>query len=125
MAYEPVNPTLIENTTMQKYISRTGVFLSYQITPNEGYVLHDNAGNFHLPDENNPEAEVEQEAYFYGSCSCGASYEFTPVTMTVPDRNGNTITVTAYGSREFFAIPESTAPENNIFGDTDNNHEVM
>lgn len=119
MAYETVNPTLIENTTMQKYVSASGAFLAYRITPVDGYVLHDNAGNF--IDTN----DVEQEAYFHGSCSCGANYAFTPNTITVTDRNGNSITVTAYGTREFFAIPENTAPENNIFGGVDNNHEVM
>lgn len=118
MAYETI-PTLIENTTMQKYISASGKFLAYRITPVAGYVLHDNAGNF--TDTN----DVEQDAYFYGTCSCGANYEFTPNTITVTDCNGNPMTVTAYGTREFFAIPESTAPENNIFGGGDNDHEIM
>lgn len=109
LTQEELNPSFIENTTMMKVI-RDGAHFLYRIQPNEGYVLHDKAGDFADPDE------VEQKAYFGLSCSCAADYDFMPVTMTVPDREGNPITVTAYGDREFYAIPEGFVPADHIFG---------
>ena len=86
---------------------------AYFIQANSGYVLHDKDGGWYGED---PETGVEvfNRAYYRGICSCGANYDFTPSQITL--ENGTT--VTAYGYREFFAIPESEAPENNIFGVT-------
>lgn len=112
MAYELVEPTLIANTTMKKYINSAGVFKQYLIYPNEGYVLHDNAGSWTDPNTN-----VHYEAYYSGSCSCGANYDFA-----------NTTTIdgyTAHGPREFFARPASEVPDNQIFGLTPSEPEVI
>lgn len=102
--YEDVVPTLIENTTMKKMFIN-GVHRTYNIAPIDGYVLHDNAGNWQVQDEITGEWH-EVEAYYRGMCSCGASYDF------------------ATNPREFYAVPANTVPENQIFGAT-NPPEVM
>lgn len=117
--YEDVIPSLIPNTTMQKRLLN-GAHRSYVIRPIDGYVLHDSASDF----------ETEQDGYVYcyasGSCTCGATYDFATTEMTVPDINGNMVTVTAYGTRQFFAFPTNLVPdpENNIYGGG-GNHEAM
>ena len=117
---EPINPSLIPNTTMVKGILN-GVHKTYEITPCENYVLHDNTMDFPYQD---PETMEETQKFGYSPSSvyvsCGANYDFTPHTVT--DENGNTYT--AYGNRDFFAIPESSVPSDQIFG-VDNEHEVM
>jgi hypothetical protein len=85
--YEDVIPTKIENTTMQKRLLN-GVHRTYLITPNEGYILHDNI------DEYEDEFGERTLHFARGTCSCAANYDF--------DAN----------PREFYAIPESEAPEN-------------
>lgn len=107
MAFEIVNPTLIENTTMQKYINNQGVFRTYHITPVNGYVLHDKARDYTNIDEETME-EVLVLGYTRGTATCAANYDFT----TNP--------------REFYAVPESDVPdpENQIFSGGGGNHEV-
>lgn len=51
---------------------------------------------------------------------CGYNYDFTPVTVT--DENG--VTHTGYGSREFFARPQSEVPADQIFTLPGNDHEI-
>ena len=116
---EPVTPSLIPNTTMVKGVLN-GVHRTYEITPVEGYVLHDNGGDVHDPDGNNV------YRYSVGVCSCGANYDFSTTELTIPDINGNMVIVTAYGSREFFAFPANLVPdpEYNIYGGG-SDHEVM
>lgn len=99
--------TLIPNATMKKrYVD--GVFKSYNITPNEGYVLFDTARDYSevekSVDDNGNEIEIDvhRKGYGKGMSSCGYDYEFTPVQIEI---NGNA--VTAYGSREFAAVPEN------------------
>ncbi len=117
---ENVTPSYIENTTMQK-VYMDGIHRTYEITPVSGYVLHDRASDWDDP------MTGYERGYTVGTCSCAANYDFTPRAVTVTDRNGVSMEVTGYGDREFFAIPENTAPENNIFGGGDNEpeHEVM
>lgn len=112
MARKPVNPTLIPNTTMEKYINSSGRFIAYYIYPVEGYVLHDNAGAW-----TDPNTGVGYEAYFTGYCTAGATYDFA--TSTTVDG------YTAYGSRKFFARPANEVPGDQIFGGVNNDHEVM
>jgi len=104
ITYENVNPTLIANTTMQKRLY-DGIHKSYLITPNEGYVLHDKVGDLIETDEITGE-EIKTLAYFRGTCTCGANYDFVA------------------NSREFYTVPESSVPANQIFGGN-NNHEIM
>lgn len=115
--YEDVIPSLIPNTTMQKRLLN-GVHRSYVIEPIDGHVLHD-------ADADGENIDTGERIYTYssGSCSCGANYDFSTAEITVPDINGNTVTVTAYGDRQFFAFPENLVPdpENNIYGGGNNN----
>ena len=104
--YQDVNPTLIENTTMRLRL-RDGIPQSYWITPNEGYVLHDKVGDLIETDEITGE-EIKTLAYFRGTCTCGANYDF------------------AANPREFYAVLESSVPADQIFGGGDNNEpEIM
>lgn len=115
--YENVTPTLIPNTTMKKRL-RDGVDYQYIITPDIGYVIHDKDGDWEDLDGK------LQRSYTRTDISCSASYDFTPLTIQIEDNDGNTISVTAYGESEFFAIADTVAPENNIFEDK-NEPEVM
>lgn len=119
--YEEVTPSLIPNTTMQKMLIN-GVHITYQITPIANYVLHDNTLDYDVLDDMHLTAIGWNFGYSPSSVyvSCGANYDFT--THTVTDENGNTYT--AYGNRDFFAVPESDVPADQIFG-VDNDHEVM
>ena len=106
ITYEPVNPTLIENTTMQKRFT-DGVHKQYLITPNEGYVLHDNMLDEVVDDPATglPTGEVILR-YYQGTRTVAASYDF------------------ATNPREFYAVLRSTVPEDNICGGG-NDHEIM
>lgn len=121
ITYENVTPSLIPNTTMQKMLT-DGVHKAYRIKPIANYVLHDNAMDFSYQD---PETMEETQKFGYSPSSvyvsCGANYDFS--THTVIDENGNVYT--AYGNRDFFAIPESTVPSDQIFGVDEPEHEVM
>lgn len=105
---EPME-TLIPNTTMVKRY-RNGTFLVYYITPNEGYVLHDNALDVYedFDELGNPIGEPIAIGLTGGMCSVGASYDF--------DVN----------SRGFYAIPSNQLPADGyISGIDEPEHEVM
>lgn len=97
-----------------------GVLRGYDLAPNDGYVLHDN-----VSDGIDVETGDPIHRYSVGSSSCGKNYDFSTTELTVPDINGNMVTVTAYGEREFYAFPSNLVPdpENNIYGG--NNHETI
>jgi hypothetical protein len=101
ITYEDVIHSLIPNTTMQNGLLN-GEHKIYNIYPNDGYVLHDKENDFIGTD---PETgkEIKELWYVSGMTSCGANYDFLPVTVT--DENG--VEFTAYGDREFFARPKS------------------
>lgn len=94
---ETINPTLIPNTTMEKVVN-DGVPLYFKVSPNEGYVLHDTT---HDVVDIDPITMVQSKklGFTKGYVTCGASYGFTPITIT--DENGKSFT--AYGEREFSA----------------------
>ena len=113
ITYEDVIPSLIPNTTMVKGIV-DGVHRNYRITPIEGYVLHDNvADGFDL------KTETVVPRFSTGMCSCGKNYDFSPTTKELVDVNGNTVTVTAYGDREFYAFDRNLM-QSLIYGDAEN-----
>ena len=122
LVFEEVTPSLIPNTTMKKGILN-GVHKNYQITPLDGYVLHDNTLNLDVFDDITFEVIGVKFGYSPSShyTTCSANYDFT--THTVTAENG--VSYTAYGNRDFFAIPESTVPADQIFGGSNNDHEVM
>lgn len=114
--------TIIPNTTMRKaYVN--GVLRTYWITPCEGYVLHDS--NYDIPILDEETGEVTGEVilgYRPSTASCGYNYDFTTTEML--DEAGNT--VTAYGSRQFYAKLRSEVPENQIFGKVEEpEHEII
>ena len=99
ITYVDVIPSLIENTSMQQRLN-DGVPVTYRITPNEGYVLHDNI----LDEENDGELVL---GYRTSTASCSVNYDFT----TNP--------------REFYAVLASEVPEDRIFGIVGPKPEVM
>lgn len=90
VTYEAVEPTPIANALVQKCY-QDGVHKSYFITPNEGYVLHDNAYDFEDMDGN------QFLGYRTTTATCGANYDF------------------AVNSREFYAVLETDVPADQIF----------
>ena len=116
--YEDVIPSLIPNTTMQKKFL-DGVHKVYVIAPCEGYVLHDAENDARI--DEGTEDEIFITRYVSGMTTCGASYDFTPAVFT--DEHG--VEHTAYGSRAFFARLASEVDASQIFGNVDNDHEVM
>lgn len=118
--YEDVNPTLIPNTTMQKRLNN-GIHIQYLITPNEGYVLHDNTYDYPIFDEFDNETTVL--GYRTTTGTVAAAYDFSTTEMI--DEAGNT--VLAYGNRQFYTKLANDVPENQIFGggNNGNDHEIM
>ncbi len=104
--YENVIPPLIENTIMQKRL-RDGIDYQYTIRPAEGYVLHDNAMDYPLFDDNGDLTGEIVQIFTEGTCSCAANYDF------------------ATNPREFFTRPISEVPSENIHGGGDSDHEIM
>ena len=95
MDYIIMENTKIPNTTMYEgYLN--GAHRNYLIVPNDGYVLHDNVGEFE---------EDGQIIYQFatGECTCGRLYDF--------DNTTTILGYTAYGEREFFAMPVDEVPE--------------
>lgn len=117
--YEDVIPSLIPNTTMQKRINSAGVHTTYVIAPIDGYVLHDQRRDWTATDPEDSSGTLKL-GYTGGSATCAAAYDFS--TIIVTDHNG--VAHTAYGERQFFAVPESDVPADQVFG-VGTNHEVM
>ena len=114
--YEDVIPSMIPNTTMQKRLV-DGVIRNFIIEPIDGYVLHDNGWDSPVLDENGNETGEVILGYRTYKASVGATYDFSTTQVAAVDGS----IVTAYGPREFYAIPASLVPENQIFGSTPSN----
>lgn len=114
VTYEDVTPPIIANTIMKKRLY-DGVFKQYTIKPIEGYVLHDNTLDYQTADPETGEPlfdengnELITQGFASGEKTCAATYNF----VTNP--------------REFFTVPESSVPADQIFGGGgSNDHEVM
>lgn len=104
VTYQEVNPSLIENTTMQKRLY-DGVHKQYLITPNENYVLHDSRLATDIDIDGNP-IDPPLAGYTDTTITVSASYDFTA--------NPNNI----------YAVLRSTVPENQFFGGGSNNDHV-
>ena len=104
---EPMD-TLMENTTMEK-VFVNDVHRLYEITPNAGYVLHDNRLDYYdsYNDEDNPIGEPVL-GFQTGTASC-----------TIAQFEANTF--------EFYVVLDTDVPENSyICGDTtEPDHETM
>lgn len=102
---EAVNPPIIENTSMSK-VFVDGVHKQYEISPVEGYVLHDSrSDSLEFDDEGMPTGNTVL-GYCAGPISVAASYDFTENPLAL------------------YSVLRSTVPENNIFGGN-NNHETV
>lgn len=104
VTYENLSISPIPNTIMQKmYIG--GVHKAYSIKPISGYMLHDNAMDVDVIDENTMEILGKELGYSPSSVdvTCGANYDFSEHTIT--DKKGDAYVV--YGNRDFFSVPES------------------
>lgn len=128
ITYEPME-SIVPNATMRKRFT-DGEFRQYLIKPDSGYVMHDQG--YDLPiyepvyDEfGNWVDEIDtgrvQLGYRRTEGSVGYNYDWTPSEML--DEAGNT--VTAYGSRQFYCKPIDEVPENQIFGITQPQPEIM
>ncbi len=120
--YADIPQSFIPNTTMKaKRQENENAIRSFWITPINGYVLHDKNYDEEVIDPITlmPTGEIKL-GYRPSTASVSANYDFSTTQVTAV--NGQT--VTAYGSREFYAILESEVPTDNIYGGG-NNHEVM
>lgn len=117
VTYEDVTPSFIENTIMRKKLLN-GVHKVYTIQAVDGYVLHDTSLDWEVRDPYTDQLISENLGYTEAEVSVSASYDFA--TTEVIAVNGQT--VTAYGSREIYAIPSSEVPSEQIFGGGDNDH---
>lgn len=108
--YEDIIPTLVPSTIMQK-IFGDGIHVRYTIKAIDGYVLHDTNRDYEEPDETG-EILTPKRGYTTARATCPASYDFTPSQITIDDGT----VVTAYGPREYFAIPANAVPGDQIFG---------
>ena len=94
---EIVTPTLLENTTMEK-VFIDEVHKKYRITPNEGYVLHDNRYDDYT--------DYDEEGNGIGEPILG--YRTSTASCSVAQFENNTY--------DFYAVPISNVPENRVFG---------
>lgn len=108
--YEDVVPSLIPNTIMQKKLA-DGVHQVYAIQAIDGYVLHDKTRDY---EDINPDTNewIPKRGYTTARSTCQAAYDFAPSQITIDDGT----VVTAYGAREYFAIPANAVPSDQIFG---------
>ena len=108
---------LIPNATVE-----LNSFSRYEITPNEGYVMHDKNYDIPIFDENTMEVTDYMLGYRPTTASIHINRDLSAREML--DEAGNT--VTAYTEREFFCKLITDVPENQIFGGGNNNdHEIM
>lgn len=91
IVYKDISPAPIENTVMTA-VHRDGVHMVTRICPIPGFVLHDKAGDWE-----DPETREKFQAYYTGTCSCGADYDFRE------------------NPRQFQAVTENSVPQNQIF----------
>ena len=97
ITYEEVIPSPIPNTTIMKGIV-DGVHRNYQITANEGYVLHDKDMDMPIYDETYTYEIGVTLGYSAGTCSCGKNYDWEA------------------NPREFYAVLRTEVPADQIFG---------
>ena len=69
-----VIPSPIENASVNKILVN-GVHIQYEITPIQGYVLHNTARDWTRIDEASGE-KIEYKGYSHGASSCSVNYDF-------------------------------------------------
>lgn len=109
MAYVNVTP-IYENTTMQEYYNDANVLRAFRIAPIEGYVLHSTSYDTEVYDEETmePTGEIIPGFIPYPAfIQVGYNYDFVA------------------NPKQIYAVPADTVPENQIFNNGGNDHEVM
>ena len=97
ITFEPINPSLIPNTTITKGFLN-GVHRTYRITPNDGYVLHVKEWDNTAYDEDGNETGDVVLGYQTGMASVGFNYNWEE------------------NPREFFAVLADSVPIEQIHG---------
>lgn len=68
--------TKIEHATFEERTDDDGNIISYRITPNEGYMLHEITLDEVVMDENGNETGEIKKGYTTAYVTCGANYDF-------------------------------------------------
>ena len=92
IVYKNMEPAKVANTIMTE-VYRDGVHMVTRILPLPGFVLHDRAGDWE-----DPETHEKFEAFYTGTCSCGADYDFES------------------NPRQFYAVKAENVPKEQVFG---------
>jgi hypothetical protein len=95
VTYEKITPTPVPDATVEKMF-RDGVHRQYRITPDDGYVLHNNVRDWTQIDEETGK-ETFCRGYSTSYSSVPASYDF--------NENPN----------ELYAVPADSVPAEQIF----------
>lgn len=104
--YEIINPTPIANVLVERGYA-DGVHKIYRLSAVSGFLLHDKEYDMPILDESTFEETGEVIlGYTAGTVSCWNNYDF------------------ATNPREFYAVPETEVPADQIFGGG-NDHEIM
>lgn len=117
--YEPLEPTLVPNTTMKKWFNDDGIFQVYRTEPNEGYVLHVKGLDHYSEYDEETGEGVGDPILGYRTSASSTGYNYDWQNTKIIDG------YTAYGRSEYFARPIGEVSGDQIFADIDNNHEVM
>jgi hypothetical protein len=122
----PYEEIFVPNTTTKVFINSSGNATQYMIIPDDGYVLHVKDERIPVWDDNRENIIGYQEMYSIGGTSVHISYDFSvkvPDTYTYTDENGNTLTIPIerIGEQEFYTLPESIVPQNQIYGGSNDN----
>lgn len=102
--YVDVIPTLLENTTMRKRVT-DGVDKTYQITPIEGYLLHDSRAD---------DIDYDEEG---NVINVTLRYKSSTSSCTIVQFNNNTY--------DIYAVPADSVPADSILSEPGNgDHEI-
>ena len=96
----------IENTTIEEVKDNDGTLLVYEVTPNEGFLLHNNVNDYTEPDAETG-AEILHLGFSSASSTVPLDYDF--------DNTKKIDGYTAYGSKEVFAIPRDKVDDKQVF----------
>lgn len=126
MPLVPIEEIFVPNTTTQVFVNSQGNRTQYYIRPNDGYVLHVKDEDENIWDDNHENIIGRNERYSIGGTSVHISYDFivkVPDTYIYTDENSNTqtIPIERIGAQEFYTLPESVVPQNQIYGGSNDN----
>lgn len=113
--YKTIIPSPIANATIEK-VYNNGVFWSYRIRANSGYVLHDSRVDMHRIDKNGMMTDEVIPWFKMNDTTVNKNYDFTDIrsdTYTYTDENGMEITlnVEKIGEYDFYSITQAEYEE--------------